>query len=389
MSEQLNQRGEASATEEIVNDGTHRFQGLSDEEKQEEGSSSTSDEFLVGWDDNDPLNPRSFKFYGRRPIYLTSMFFFLMFGIPCATAHNIQTMLVGRFLVGLSGSAFLSVAAGTVSDFFVGHAIQAPMMLSTVSIFLGPVIGPVVGGFINQFTSWRWTFYLLLIWTGVIFVCLIFVPETYHPILLAHKAAALRKSTNNPAYRSASEIALASKSLPRRIMVGTVVGVLSNPLWAKNYQRLVARAKAAHGEENKQSKPDPELRLPPAIFGSILVPIGIFWFGWTTYSSVHWIVPIIGSILFGAGNILCFSGIWTFLVDAYPIYAASAMAANTCTRCIFAAAFPLFGDQMYKKLGYQWASSLLAFLALGMTPFIYLFYKYGKVLRLKSKFSWA
>jgi hypothetical protein len=90
---------------------------------------------------------------------------------------------------------------------------------------------------------------------------------------------------------------------------------------------------------------------------------------------------------------LVFSGVWTFLVDAYPIYAASALAANTFARCMFAAAFPLFGDQsksshcckiafcsfryrkfvnddaVYKKLGYQWATSLLAFLTIAMMPF--------------------
>ena len=42
---------------------------------------------------------------------------------------------------------------------------------------------------------------------------------------------------------------------------------------------------------------------------------------------------------------LAFSGIFTFLVDAYPLYAASALAANTFARCMFAASFPLFGDQ--------------------------------------------
>lgn len=42
---------------------------------------------------------------------------------------------------------------------------------------------------------------------------------------------------------------------------------------------------------------------------------------------------------------LVFSGIFTFLVDAYPNYAASALAANTFLRCIFAASFPLFGEQ--------------------------------------------
>jgi hypothetical protein len=49
--------------------------------------------------------------------------------------------------------------------------------------------------------------------------------------------------------------------------------------------------------------------------------------------------------LVGTGMFLTFSGIFTFLVDAYPAYAASALAANTFVRCMFAAAFPLFGEQ--------------------------------------------
>ena len=50
------------------------------------------------------------KFYGRRPIYIISFIFFLIWLIPCAVADNIATMLVARFLDGVAGSAFLSVA---------------------------------------------------------------------------------------------------------------------------------------------------------------------------------------------------------------------------------------------------------------------------------------
>jgi len=69
------------------------------------------------------------------------------------------------------------------------------------------------------------------------------------------------------------------------------------------------------------------------------------------------------------------------------MYAASALAANSFARSSFAAAFPLFGVQMYNKLGYQWASSVLAFLALAMAPFPYLFFRYGKKLRGNSRFA--
>jgi hypothetical protein len=51
------------------------------------------------------------------------------------------------------------------------------------------------------------------------------------------------------------------------------------------------------------------------------------------------------------------------------------------------AAFPLFGIQMYDKLGYQWASTLLAFLTVAMLPFPYIFFRYGKKIRGKSRFA--
>jgi MFS family permease len=61
------------------------------------------------------------QFYGRRPIYICSFTFFLIWMFPCAFAQNIQTMLISRFVDGVAGSAFLSVAGGTVGDMFAKH----------------------------------------------------------------------------------------------------------------------------------------------------------------------------------------------------------------------------------------------------------------------------
>lgn len=112
------------------------------------------------------------QFYGRRPIYIGSFTFFLIWLIPCAVARNIQTMLIARFLDGLAGSAFLSVAGGTVGDMFARHVrhrtaetrmqlthvkeLSAPMMIYSAAPFIGPEVGPLVGGFIVENTSWRW-----------------------------------------------------------------------------------------------------------------------------------------------------------------------------------------------------------------------------------------
>ncbi|KAL1629919.1 hypothetical protein SLS54_000777 [Diplodia seriata] len=151
------------------------------------------------------LSPLS-EFYGRRPIYVVSYSFFLIWLIPCALAQNMATTLVARFLDGLSGSAFLSVAGGTVGDCFARHELSAPMMIYTASPFIGPEIGPLVGGFINQYTSWRWTFYVMLIWAGAQLAAIVFlVPETYHPVLLRRKAQKLRAETGEEAWKAPIE----------------------------------------------------------------------------------------------------------------------------------------------------------------------------------------
>ncbi|KAK9427775.1 major facilitator superfamily domain-containing protein [Lipomyces doorenjongii] len=381
------------------------------------------------------------EFYGRRPIYLCSLAFFLIWLIPSAVARNIQTMIIARFFNGLAGSAFLSVAGGTVRDLFARNELQAPMMVYSASPFLGPALGPAIGGFINQFASWRWTFYTLMIWSGILLICFFFfVPETYHPVLLRDKAVRLRKETGNHRFQaplekithSVLDSVLMSCTRPLKLLyyehmvlnlclfsallmgilylffgafgvvfvgahqfqlwqvgltflgifVGMIVAIGLDPIFSRNYENLVRQREAQGGEPGGS---EPEFRLPPAIVGSVLVPVGLFFFGWTSYKSVHWIVPIIGSGIFGLGEVLLFSGIFTFLVDAYPTYAASALAANSLVRSCFGASFPLFGNQMYEKLGYQWASSLLAFLSILMMPFPYIFYKYGKRIRANSR----
>jgi multidrug resistance protein len=302
------------------------------------------------------LGPLS-EFYGRRPIYLVSFSFFTIWLIPSAVARNIQTMIIARFFDGLSGSAFLSVAGGTVGDMFNREQLQLPMMIYTGSPFIGPTMGPLIAGFINQYTSWRWTFYVLIIWSAVnLGMIALLVPETYHPVLLRNKARQKRKETEDERWKAPME--KTNKSIPKTvaysllrpfqllflepmclnlclfsaillgilylffgafpivfkgnhgftlsqtgmtflgIFVGMVAGAGMDPLWQRNYRRLIRNREAATGQIGGS---EPEYRLPPTILGAPLVSIGLFMFGWTTFSSVHWIVPIIGSSIFGMG----------------------------------------------------------------------------------------
>ncbi|KAG5936816.1 hypothetical protein E4U53_000144, partial [Claviceps sorghi] len=125
------------------------------------------------------LSPLS-EFYGRRPIYLVVWTAYLVFLIPQAVARDVATLIVFRFFDGFTGSAFLAVSGGTVSDLFSRSELQAPMALFSAAPFVGPSLGPIIGGFINYHVQWRWTYYVLLMWSGVVWVAVVaLVPETY------------------------------------------------------------------------------------------------------------------------------------------------------------------------------------------------------------------
>jgi predicted MFS family arabinose efflux permease len=62
---------------------------------------------------------------------------FIVWIIPCALARNIGTLLIARFFGGVAGSAFLSVAGGTVGDMFARDQLSTPMMVYTAAPFIG------------------------------------------------------------------------------------------------------------------------------------------------------------------------------------------------------------------------------------------------------------
>lgn len=156
--------------------------------------------------------------------------------------------------------------------------------------------------------------------------------------------------------------------------IGNFFGVL---LFTFTSDRYLKRIKAA-GKEIR-----PEDRLPFLIFSGPIIAAGLFWYGWAAKAHTHWIVPILGSGLIGFGNMLCFMPIIGYLVDAFTIYAASALAANTLLRSIGGALLPLAGRSMYNALGLGWGNSLLGFLVLAFSPALLVLYKYGEAIRLK------
>lgn len=98
-------------------------------------------------------------------------------------------------------------------------------------------------------------------------------------------------------------------------------------------------------------------------------------------------MPVIGSSFFSMGAFLLFMAVLAYLGDAYPKYIASVFAGNDLMRSSFGAAFPLFANAMYHKLGVGWASSLLGFLSVAFIPIPFVLYYYGGRIRAASKMA--
>lgn len=121
--------------------------------------------------------------------------------------------------------------------------------------------------------------------------------------------------------------ALPFLSLLIGILLGGAVNVLNNRYYSSRFR--------ANG-----NKAVPEARLPPMMGGSIVFAAGLFIFGWTSDKSIPWIAPVIGTVLMGLGFFTIFQCALNYLIDTFQRYAASAVAANTFLRSMFAAAFP-------------------------------------------------
>jgi MFS family permease len=93
----------------------------------------------------------------------------------------------------------------------------------------------------------------------------------------------------------------------------------------------------------------PEFRVLLIIAMSPSVPVGMFIYGFTAAHHTHWIWPNIGACIFSAGIIVGFQCIQTYLVDAYPRFAASATGAVTVLRSLAGFGFPIFAPAMYNS----------------------------------------
>lgn len=376
---------------------------------------------------------------GRRLPLVLGSFGFSIFSIAVAVGKDLQTVLICRFWSGFFGACPLACVAAVFSDMFNNRTRGIAITVFSMTVFTGPLLAPFIGGFIvTSHLGWRWTEYIVAIMGFVAFgLNLIFLRETYPPVVLVSKAEELRRRTKNwGIHAKQEEIEVDFRELieknfsrPLRMLVlepivlllslymsfiygllylfltaypivfqrihgfspgvgglpffGMIIGQLSAGLFIvlrqPNYQKKLAA---------NNDKPIPEWRLPEVIIGGVAFSLGLFWFGWSGYrADIHWIVPTLSGLLTGFGLLSIFLQSLNYLVDAYLMFAASAIAANTLLRSLFGAIFPLFAVYMIDGMGVQWAGTLLGCVAALLVPVPIWFYLRGAKIREKSKFA--
>ncbi|KAI9734384.1 MAG: hypothetical protein M1834_002491 [Cirrosporium novae-zelandiae] len=378
---------------------------------------------------------------GRWPVMQASLFLVNIWQIPCALAPNFATIVIGRFLGGIS-SAGGSVTLGMIADMWEVDDGQYAVAFIVFSSVGGSVVGPIVGGFAETYLHWRWVFWLSLVFGAAVQAVHFFVPETRATCMLDRIAQKRRKVgieenvwgpnelkgkrfdmreilrvwarpfvmfVREPivfclsllsGFSDAliftffecfgivwkqwgfSKIAIGLSFIP--ILISYIISYLSYIPWIRREQRI----------RRVNSDAPPEIKLTWLLFLAPLEVIGLFGFAWTSLGPSHnipWIVPMIFSGCIAIANYAIYQGTIDYMVAAYGPYSASATGGNALARDFLAGISAMYAIPLYQnvggKLSLEWASTLLGFIAMVVISPLYVFYYYGPQIRERSRFA--
>lgn len=384
--------------------------------------------------------------FGRTTIYIVTLFIFFILQIPTALVSDIASLSVLRLLAGFFASPCLATGGASVGDVTAMPYIPVSISAWSIAAVCAPSLGPLFGSILTVKGGYHWTFWFVAITSGTSFLVLSwFLPESYGKTILYRKAERLRALTGDKRICSeghienskmkAHELLMDTLWRPIEIIlfepvvlfiniyIGLVYSIMY--LWFEAfpivfyeyhhftliemgvtycavmigimigasfyipvvYKRFTTKLLNGEGVE-------PEVFIPMAIVGSVLMPIGIIIFAWTSSPDIHWIGPLFGGGIYAAGAFIVFQTLFNYLSMSFWRYLASVFAGNALFRSIMAGAFPLFGKALFlnlktDKYPVAWGSMILAFLSLAMIAIPVTFYLNGPKLRARSKYAGA
>lgn len=382
--------------------------------------------------------------FGRNAVYIGSLAVFMVWIMASGLAPNFGAQIVFRFLAGCSASTPLVCGGGSVADMYNTLEKTWAFPMYAIASFGGPMLGAVMGAYIgpSSSVSWRWTEWTMLMLSGVIVVLVaLLMPETYSPLLLRWKARHLRRITGDPRFRSEHEIIKftlfsrlkvsmtrpflmltepiiiamtlylsvvyivlftflvgwpyifqdtyhISQGLGNIIFLSMFVGVWFNVILVPIVYRLTINQVKLAESRGEGERFNPETRLLYAMFGpAVSIPISLFWMGWTASPGISIWSPILAAALFGFGVTGVFTCAYMYVIDSYEIYSASALTFTALVRYILAGGITVAGIPLYTNLGVHYTLTILACISCVLVLVPYSLYRWGYLLRKRSKYA--
>lgn len=369
------------------------------------------------------------ELHGRLLIIHLSNWCFVGFAVACGFSETKVQLFVLRFFAGAMGTACLSLGGAVVSDIFKPGQRAVALAALEAGRLLGWFVGPIVGGIIVEWLSWRWLFWILAASAGFnAILAIIVLRETYSPILMQRRVSRnhnekRRLNVQNHFNSAVSPSVLLRHSilLPLKMLLydplvsitaiysatlsGILILIATTIPFTYSGRYDLSRLETglvyiAPGvgmimgllmsgfmidcttrRHTTISKAEDRISVIGAVVGTIAAAGGLALYGWATEYKFHWLEPLIGLGVFGFGLLPLTAGVQSYLTEAYSSDEAGVMAANSMVRSLASGLLPLSGLVIYRNLTFGWGNTLLAGI-LGVSLLVPIFCKiWGEKLR--------
>src|SRR6201991_1721802 len=144
----------------IANVALPRMQGTLSATQDEMGWVLTS--YIVAAAITIPLTGWLAGQFGRRRVFLISVFIFTVASALCGLAESLPQIVLFRFLQGVGGAALVPLSQAVLFDINPPKDFGRAMSIWGIGVTMGPILGPALGGWLTENYSWRWVFYINL-----------------------------------------------------------------------------------------------------------------------------------------------------------------------------------------------------------------------------------
>ncbi|KAK3296383.1 major facilitator superfamily domain-containing protein [Chaetomium fimeti] len=382
---------------------------------------------------------------GRYPVMNVANLLFIAAGVLAATSESVPQFVVARMLNGLAVAGNVLNPA-LVGDMFPSDERGGALSLLFLAPLIGGAFGPMIGSAVADLYGWRtvvWMTVALASACEVLFLCCF--RETYKVAILRKRAkkmtahAAGSGKTFKTAFDEAESLSTAGfsqwKKLRDSVLRPAIVLCSSGVLMAmclfnsvvftffyiystsfadilidiyqlspvavgscftmfsigstisvvicnRALDRIYVRMRFTHKGVGK-----PEFRLPLAIVGGFALPLTVAAYGWAAQLRLPLVCLLFCVCAMGTALMLAAIPLMAYIVDAFGLFAASAMTGIIVTRCLTSTFLPLATAPLVERWGFGWGFSVLAGFSLLLAPIPILMLRYGERWRTFSRYS--